>query len=437
MRLSALSSMLIVSAVTTMSFAGCGVQDVDHHQKTHQETNAKAETLANQQTSNRDAATRADHVEFVPPNLTSGEVEQGWVSLFDGKSLFGWTIPEGTNWRVDEGTIIADDGAQSLLLTPYELDDFELRCKFYLSAGGNSGLFLRTAANAKDPSQDTYELNICDSHPTHRTGSLVGRFVAENVPACEEAWHEFRVICEGPKIRVWLDGNQIVDFTDTSDHIRDSGFFGLQKNKGKAAYKDICIRPLKFHPLFTGMDTTGWQPVPGSKSDFSVKDGLLHVSNGPGFLQTNDTYEDFALKVTARINDEGLNSGVFFRALPGTEKAPSHGYEMQLHNGTKNGDRHQPADHGTGAIFRRVPARYVVANDQEFFTAVLIARKDQFATWVNGYQVVNWRDTRADHENPREGRKVGPGHISLQGHDPTTNLDFRSIEIHEFVRSSY
>lgn len=378
------------------------------------------------------ASGKTSQVEFVAPGLTDDQIREGWISLFDGKSLFGWTRPEGTNWRVEDGAIVADAGAQSLLLTPFELDDFEVRCKFHLSKGGNSGLFLRTAANAKDPSKDTYELNICDSHPSHKTGSLVGRFVAENVPACEEAWHEFRVICEGPRIQVWLDEKQIVDFTDTSENIRLSGFFGLQKNQGRAAYKDVYLRPLKFRPLLRSEDTRGWEVVPGSKTRFELRDGLMHVANGPGFLQTTETFADFALKVEVRINGDSLNSGVFFRALPGTVEAPSHGYEMQLHNGTKNGDRTQPADSGTGAIFRRVPARYVVANDKEFFTAVLIAQKDRFASWVNGYQVVNWQDTRADNENPREGRKLGAGHLSLQGHDPTTDLDFRRVDVHEF-----
>ena len=106
---------------------------------------------------------------------------------------------------------------------------------------------------------------------------------------------------------------------------------------------------------------------------------------------------------------------------------------MQLHNGFKNGDLTKPADSGTGAIFRRVAARYVVANDREFLTAVLIAQGDRFASWVNGYQVVNWQDTREPSDNPREGRRLEAGHPSLQGHDPTTDLDFRSFEIHSLL----
>lgn len=379
------------------------------------------------------SATVADALEFVAPPLTAEEIQAGWISLFDGRTLFGWDVPTVTNWHVEDGAIVADSGEKSLLLTPFHFDDFELRCSFHVAEGGNSGIFLRTADKASNPAKDTYELNICDSHATHKSGSFVGRFVAENVPAVEGAWHDFRILCEGPRIQVWLDEKQIIDFTDTSDAIRLTGRIGLQMNQGRSAFRNVLLRPLPFKPLLDGTDTAGWTAVPGSKSEFTVKDGFLHVSNGPGFLETNDTYGDFALKVEARINGDGLNSGVFFRAKQGTEKSPSHGYEMQLHNGFKDGDRTKPVDSGTGAIFRRVAARYVVANDHEFLTAVLIAQGDRFASWVNGFQVINWQDTRKPSDNPREGRRLEAGHISLQGHDPTTDLDFRSIEIHPML----
>ena len=417
---------LIPLFIAASSALGCGSADSSKGRAT--ETSATTEAADTPDT----LPAAAESVEFVAPPLSADQIREGWISLFDGRSLFGWDVPKVTNWHVEDGAIVADSGEKSLLLTPFQFDDFELRCSFQLVAGGNSGLFLRTAENAANPAKDTYELNICDSHATHRTGSLVGRFVAENVPAVEGAWHDFRVRCEGPRIQVWLDEKQIVDFTDTSDAVRLTGRLGLQMNQGRAAYRNVLIRPLNFRPLFNSKDTTGWRIVPGSKSQFTVADRLLHVSNGPGFLETTDTFGDFAMKVEARINGDGLNSGVFFRAKPGTEKAPSHGYEMQLHNAFKDGDRNKPVDSGTGAIFRRVPARYVVANDHEFLTAVLIAQGDRFASWVNGYQVVNWQDTREPNDNPREGRRLEAGHLSLQGHDPTTDLDFRSIDICPF-----
>ena len=41
-------------------------------------------------------------------------------------------------------------------------------------------------------------------------------------------------------------------------------------------------------------------------------------------------------------------------------------------------------------------------------------------------------DDRAPDENPRRGLRTEPGHISLQGHDPTTNLDFRDLRVAEY-----
>lgn len=420
--------------LVVISVIGCGREPADPSaQLVSPRPNLVALSVGEANASPAAAAPSADAVEFIAPSLTTEELRAGWISLFDGRSLFGWDVPTVTNWHVEDGAIVADSGEKSLLLTQFQFDDFELRCSFHVAAGGNSGIFLRTAQHASNPAKDTYELNICDSHPTHKTGSIVARHVAENVPAVEGAWHDFRVLCKGPVIQVWLDEKQIVDFTDTSDSIRLTGQIGLQMNEGRSAFRNVFIRPLSLNPLFNGHDTAGWSVVPGSRSEFKVVDGTLHVSNGPGFLETNDTFGDFVLKVEARVNGDGLNSGVFFRARKGTEKAPSHGYEFQLHNGFKDGDRTKPVDSGTGAIFRRVAARYVVANDHEFLTAVLVAQGDRFASWVNGYQVVNWQDERTPNENPREGRRLDPGHISLQGHDPTTNLDFRSIEIHPLL----
>lgn len=426
---------LITTGCITVSLLGCGEAETLNTDSSEPSiaSGAKQETPITK--AKPDVVTDAIPVKFVSPPLTEEEIRNGWISLFDGQSLFGWNVPLVSNWRVEDGAIVVDSGEKSLLLTPFELDDFELRCDFHLSAGGNSGLFLRTADDAKDPAKDTYELNICDSHPTHKTGSLVARLIAENVPPVEGDWHSFRVLCEGPRIQVWLDGSPIVDFTDTTEAVRLSGKLGLQMNQGRAAYRNVCIRPTRFRPLLNGNDTSGWRVVPGSKSQFTATDGLLHVSDGPGFLETVETFGNFAVKLDARINGDGLNSGLFFRAKEGTEAAPSHGYEMQLHNGVKDGDRNKPADAGTGAIFRRIPARYVVADDRTFLTAVLIAQGDRFASWVNGYQVVNWQDTRKPSDNPREGRRLEAGHLSLQGHDPTTDLDFRSVDVHEFLIS--
>ena len=60
---------------------------------------------------------------------------------------------------------------------------------------------------------------------------------------------------------------------------------------------------------------------------------------------------------SARRNGKALNSGIFFRCIPGQYQ---NGYEAQIQNGFKDDDRTKPVDFGTGAIYRRVPARKVV-----------------------------------------------------------------------------
>ena len=90
-------------------------------------------------------------------------------------------------------------------------------------------------------------------------------------------------------------------------------------------------------------------------------------------------------------------------------------YESQINNVFKDGDRTKPADFGTGGIYRRQPARRVVADDHEWFTKTIVADGPHMAVWVNGYQVSDWTDTRPAKENAREGLRLGPGVIAIQG----------------------
>ena len=79
----------------------------------------------------------------------------------------------------------------------------------------------------------------------------------------------------------------------------------------------------------------------------------LHVTNGRGILETEASYGDFVMQLDCFVDGDGLNSGVFFRSIPGEF---ANGYESQIHNGVKDGDpheahrrrhrRHLPSNHG-------------------------------------------------------------------------------------------
>jgi len=418
-------------ALTLASCSGNSLEPSDSSTETNSSNDTKAAETPKAPPAKKDASPS----EPVPSQLLSQkELEQGWIQLFDGQSLFGWNSNnKEVTWAVKEGVITADSDKAGLLVTTVPFADFELKCDFRMAKGANSGIFLRSVFKPTDPTKDCYELNICNTNTKFPTGSFVGRKVVDNVNG-EGEWMTYHIRCEGPTIYVRLNGEEVVEFTDDGRKapVLTSGHIGLQKNEGKIEFKNVLLRPINTTSLFNGDDLAGWKTVPGGKSEFSVVDGAIHASNGPGFLETESTHDDFILQFDAKINGEGLNSGVFFRAIQGTEEAPSNGYEFQVQNGFKDGDRSQPEDSGSGAIFRRVKARWVIANDNEWFAGTLIAHDLHFASWINGIQVIDWTDDREPNENPRRGARTKAGHFSLQGHDPTTDLDFRNLRIADF-----
>ncbi len=397
----------------------------------------------------KDVAPPGPLVPYFNP-LTDAEIAEGWISLFDGHSLFGWESNAAeVNWKVSEGTITADAGPKGLLLTYTPFADYQFRCDYKMAAGGNSGVFLRTLREPKDVLKDCYEVNIVDEHPEgYLTGAIVGlQKTAEPIQGSGD-WHTFLLTVHGTKIAVTLDGKEVCTYDDTRPEARRSGLIGLQKNAGKIEFKNIALHPLNQKPLFNGTDLTGWRTVPGSKGEFTVEEGTIHVKGGEGFLESESQHQDFVLQAQARTNVEEVNTGIFFRAEAGTEKAKSNGYEMQVDNtsgnqvafraqanshmlipGSYDGPGELPYNGGTGAIFRRVNARCLVALDYQWATVTLIASGPRFSTYVNGYAVVHWEDTRKPDPNPRKGQRAGAGHFSLQGHDPGTDASFRAITV--------
>ena len=157
-------------------------------------------------------------------------------------------------------------------------------------------------------------------------------------------------------------------------------------------------------------------------------EGELQVKDGNGQLESDGQYADFTLQIEIFSNGKHLNSGIFFRSIPGEFWQ---GYESQIHNGFEGDDRALPIDFGTGGFYRRQKARRVVANDFEWFHKTLIVNGPHMAAWVEGYPVSDWTDKRKPNENPRRGLRLNKGTIIIQGHDPTTNLSFRKIRIAE------
>ena len=162
-----------------------------------------------------------------------------WVSLFDGKTLEGWTNMGNANWRVENGAITVDEGKSCLLVHEDTYKDYELKLEFKAAKGCNSGVFLNTVQKPKNVGKDCYELNIADPTNPFPTGSLVKQIRYEGAGETN-TWRRFEVrVLEG-KVTVELDGQQIIDFQ--AEPLSTGNLLGLQKNSGRVAFRNIKAR---------------------------------------------------------------------------------------------------------------------------------------------------------------------------------------------------
>ena len=137
----------------------------------------------------------------------SGQSGDGWISLFDGKTMDGWTTVGEANWRVEDGALVADKrtskGAAHLVTkNPYK--DFMLRVEFWASDDANSGIFMRCRIRKNIGDKTCYEANIFDQRkdPTYGTGGIVHFAEVNPMPKAGGKWNTFEITAKGRQITV-------------------------------------------------------------------------------------------------------------------------------------------------------------------------------------------------------------------------------------------
>jgi 3-keto-disaccharide hydrolase len=352
--------------------------------------------------------------EAKPNTLTQKEIEEGWILLFDGGTTFGWKT-EGEA-KIKDGQLLLGDPKNAASLAQTSLfRSFEFRFEYI-----RQGKISVTTSGGTDSAHFN---NFDGSDKLWRKATIkvkLGERAFGN-----QLWSKSLALESSTRGETW-------DYPILAQPVKPTAVQFSVPRGSQLALRSIKLRPLDTLSLFNGKDLAGWKVFDDPKRNASkwsvTKEGWLNVKNGPGDLQTEKKFDDFILQFDCISNGKALNSGVFFRCI---ENQYQNGYEAQVQNGFKDNDRTKPADFGTGAIYRRVAARKVVPNDNEWFTMTVLAHGKHFATWVNGYQTVDWTDDRKENDNPRNGYRAAAGHISIQGHDPTTDLSFRNIRIVE------
>jgi len=409
-----------------------------------------------------------------------GEVETGFVSLFNGQTLQGWRMVDqhGDGFGVRDGVIYCAKGGGGNLMTESEFSDFVLRFEFKLEEGSNNGLGIRAPLEG-DAAYAGMELQILEEKAalsgkwgTLRSeqfhGSIYDVLAARQgalKPAGE--WNEQEVVAQGRQIKVIVNGTTILDadLNEVSDPemirkhpglFRDSGHIGFLGHDDYVEFRNIRIKdlsrsvtadnapPAGFTALFNGRDLAGWKGLVGDpkkraalaadalaaaqqaadelmRVSWRIEDGAI-VYRGTNYdnLCTAKDYANFELLADWKIEPYS-DSGFYLRGSP----------QVQIWDPftqpTRNG-----SEVGSGGLYNNKTnaSKPLLVADKpigEWNRFRMIMVGDRVHIFLNGQLVV--RDTVLENYWDRSLPMFASGQIELQAH--RTPVWFKNLYIRE------
>jgi hypothetical protein len=198
----------------------------------------------------------------------------GWVALFDGRTLDGWVQRNGrATYRVANGAIVgrtSEGSPNSFLATEQAYGNFELEFEVRVDNALNSGVQIRSrtrerAAGAEPDERagrvfgPQVEIEAGPGLAGYVYGEAMGRGwltpAARLVPHRHfrnTAWNRYRIVADGPRIRTWVNGEPIEDLTDLAAYASHAdGFISLQVHgiePGTGPY-EVAWRQLRLREL--------------------------------------------------------------------------------------------------------------------------------------------------------------------------------------------
>ncbi len=410
-----------------------------------------------------------------------GEREAGFISLFDGQSLKGWTLvaPKGGGYGATNGVLYCAKGGGGNLLSEREYADFILRFEFKLEPGSNNGLAIRAPLDGGSLAYSGIELQILDDDapkyaklkPAQYHGSLYDVWPAERGALRKPGqWNRQEVTVIGRRVTVVLNGQQILDanLNAVSDvntllkHpgiLRDKGHIGFLGHDDYVEFRNIRLKELPranvnniapegFVKLFNGEDLDGWKGLLARPNDNptnrirltpaqlaaeqakadkrmraswkAVKGEIAFDGKGDSLVTARD-YADYELLVDWKIETKG-DSGLYLRGNP----------QIQIWDPREGGTN---AVVGSGGLHNNklnsskpIKRADRLAGEWNRFRILMLS--DRVHVFLNDELVVN----NTPLENYWQPGQPLPatGSIELQNHG--NNLWFRNLYIREITR---
>lgn len=180
--------------------------------------------------------------------------------LFDGKTFNGWQGDIKNTWKIENNTIVGGSLEKTVpqndfLCTARTYDNFILKLKIKLIGNEgfiNSGIQFRSIRASKPANEmigyqadwgKDYWASLYDESRRNKTiakpdSAQILKWIKIN------DWNDYEIRAEGRRIRLYINGHQTVDYTESDANIPQSGLIGLQIHgggKAQVAFKDIYI----------------------------------------------------------------------------------------------------------------------------------------------------------------------------------------------------
>jgi hypothetical protein len=352
--------------------------------------------------------------------------EPGFVSLFDGQTLKGWSVQEGpaSAFQVQDGSIVVDQGGNfpTWLRSDRQYENFDFRCEFFLKGWMNSGLYL----HAPEHGRNTWvgmKINIFhqkDTEPRPESAGSIFPLIAPRAVNVRNQgeWNSLRALMDWPRLQVWMNDTLIHDIDAGTEpelrHRLRRGYLGFESLSYPIRFRNIRIRELpnteSWEMLYGGPDDfSNWQISTGTPT-FEPRGAILR-GDGNGQIATRETYRDFVLHLYIR-GVRYHNGGVMFRSIPRTAAGRGQSYEIQLHDV-------EGAHYATGSLYSIRRAIYPRIEPEKWFLLQLVVQGSRCLVRINGENVMEYDGLQ----------NLEAGHIELQAHDPGHWIEYKEIRI--------
>jgi hypothetical protein len=184
---------------------------------------------------------------------------EGWVTIFDGKSLDGWKINESKeSWKLEDGALVANGNRSHAFYVGDEkpFKNFELKVEVQTKKGSNGGIFFHTKYQDSDwPAQGIEsQVNNTQGDP-QKTGGLYNIEKVLKAPAEDGKWWTQHIIVKDRHVQVFIHGKKVVDYEEPADKkgadgkLREKlseGTFALQAHDpgSTVMYRNIRVKRL-------------------------------------------------------------------------------------------------------------------------------------------------------------------------------------------------